>query len=138
MNKSIHKSVLIFTLMLGSGCGSHAKVLNRQQAVQAAEKFIVQNGYTNLPPLPGNTKLAPESLEWTSDRAEMLKERYNTLERKAYGFVAHGKGKPGWTIVFRYKHGSNPRNGRAVTMDLDGQNKRVQHVDFILSKCHKL
>jgi len=39
-------------------------------------------------------------------------------------------------IAFRYRNG-NPENGRAVTMDLDGSNIRIEHKDFILSKVDK-
>ncbi len=66
----------------------------------------------------------------------MLKERHDTLERKAYGVVRERKGgSAGWTVVFRYKHPSDReerRIGRAVTMNLDGSDTRVEHVDFIL------
>jgi hypothetical protein len=138
MNSLIRAILLTLLLLLSSGCKSQAKVLDRQQAVRAAERFIVENGYTDLPPMWDTSKLTLESIEWTSDRKKILKQRHNTLERKAYGLVGNSKGKSGWTIVFRYKNSRNSKTGRAVTMDLDGKNKRVQHVDFILSKCKRL
>ena len=137
MNSYI-RATLLLLLLLSLGCKSQAKVLSRQQAVHAAERFIVENGYTNLPPMSDTSKLTFESIERYSDPKEILELRRNSLERKAYGFVGTGKGKSGWTIVFRYKNLRNSKTGRAVTMDLDGRNKRVQHVDLILRYCRKL
>lgn len=109
--------------------------LTEAQAIEFAEKFIERNGYTNLPPDKEN--LASESIEWESNADEMLKTRHNTLERKAFGVSRGRKGNSaGWTVVFRYK-GSKSKNGRAVTMELDGSKARVEHVDFILAKVDK-
>lgn len=113
--------------------------LTEAQAVELAEKFIARNGYTDLPPDKENLSL--ESIEWESDVDEMLKGRYNTLERKAFG-VSKGRkgGAKGWTVVFRFKDRSDEqtrKNGRAVTMNLDGSKARVEHVDFILAKVEK-
>ncbi len=106
--------------------------LTEAQAIEFAEKFIERNGYTDLP--PDKEKLAYESIEWESNVDEMLKMRHNTLERKAFGISRGRKGNSaGWTVVFKYK-GSKSKNGRAVTMDLDGSIARVEHVDFILAK----
>ncbi len=138
MNTHIRATVLVLLLLLNLGFKSQAKTLSRQQAVRAAEKFIIENGYTNLPPMSDTSKLTLESIEWTSDRKRILKQRHNSLERKAYGFLGNSKGKPGWTIAFRYKNSRNKDAGRAVTMDVDGKNKRMQHVDIFLSKCKKL
>lgn len=138
MNSLIRAAALSLLLLANSSCKSQARSLARAQAVRAAEAFVVANGYTDLPPMSDTSKLSFESIEWSSDRKEILKQRRNSLERKAYGFLSSSRGKPGWTVVFRYKNSRNTRTGRAVTMDLDGKNKRVQHVDFILSKCKKL
>lgn len=112
-----------------------ATELTETQAIEFAEKFIAQNGYTDL--LPDKENLAYESIEWESDVDEMLKTRHNTLERKAFG-ISHGRkgNSVGWTVVFKYK-GSTSKNGRAVTMDLDGSKARVEHVNFILAKVDK-
>ncbi|MBC7797747.1 MAG: hypothetical protein H7Z37_12815 [Pyrinomonadaceae bacterium] len=109
--------------------------LTEQQAIEFAEKFIKRNGYTDLPPDKEN--LAYESIERESNVDEMLKTRHNTLERKAFGISRGRKGNSvGWTVVFKYK-GSKSKNGRAVTVDLDGSKARVEHVDFILAKVDK-
>lgn len=115
------------------------KPLTETEAIEFAEKFIEQNGYTDLP--PDKDKLTKESIEWVSDTDEMLKMRHNTLERKAFG-ISHGRkgDKDGWTVVFKYKAPTDEqsrKNGRAVTMNGDGSKARVEHVDFILDKVDK-
>lgn len=113
--------------------------LTEAQAIEFAEKYIERNGYTDLP--ADKETLDRESIEWDANVDEMLKSRQNTLERKAYGVSNGRKGNiAGWTIVFRYESSSDKetrKNGRAVTMNLDGSNARVEHVDFILAKVEK-
>jgi cell division protein FtsL len=128
-------------LTLLSVVSSHAQKrgLSEAEAVKLAERFIAQNGYTDLS--AEKDKLANESIELEESLEEKLKMRRDTLERKAYGISSGRKGgSPGWTVVFRYKHPSDQQmrsNGRAVTMNLDGSEMRVEHVDFILKKVGK-
>jgi hypothetical protein len=133
--------VAAILLTLLSVVSSHAQKrgLSEAEAVKLAERFIVQNGYTDLP--PEKSKLVNESFELGASIEEKLKLRHDTLERKAYG-ISHGRkgGSAGWTVVFRYKRPSGqqePINGRAVTMNLDGGKMRVEHVGFILEKVDK-
>jgi hypothetical protein len=131
-------AVTILLLLLPVGFYAQEKKLNEAEAVRLAEQFIAQNGYTDLP--PDKSKLAYESIEWESNIDEMLRQRRNTLEPKAYGVVRERKNAPGWTVVFRYKHratGQMRGNGRAVTMNLDGSKMRVEHVDFTLKYVDK-
>jgi hypothetical protein len=138
MNRTSKTLLLVITaLLLFPLTTSYAqkKSLSESEAVRLAEEFIAQNGYTDLPPV--RDKIAHESIEWTSNIDELLKARHNTLERKAYGIVRERKGgASGWTVVFRQKC-RKCTNGRAVTMNLDGSNRRVEHVDFILKKVDK-
>lgn len=113
--------------------------LTEEQAIAFAEKFIAQNGYTDVAPDKDN--LSFESIEWESKIDKMLKSRHDTLERKAFG-VSQGRkgGGTGWTVVFKFKKRSYPqtrKNGRAVTMNLNGSDGCVEHVDFILAKIDK-
>jgi hypothetical protein len=127
------------------------------KAVRIAEDFIVQNGYTDLP--ADKNKITYETVEFAQNLEELLKERANTLERKAYGILYKGSGtkmgKKGWTIVFQYKNLSedyykslskafnkkitkeNYPLGRAVTMDENYQNLIVEHKDFPLQNVDK-
>lgn len=71
----------------------------------------------------------------------MLQKRHDTLEGHAYGVRGCNAREPGWTVVFRYKHPRDRQmrlNGRAVTMNLDGSEPRVEHNDFILRYANKL
>lgn len=110
------------------------------RAVRMAEEFIAQNGYTDLP--PAKDKLSYETVEMASGVDEMLKWRHDTLTRKAYGLVYRGRmgTKGGWTVVFRPQprhSGGKDVWGRAVTMDKDFQNLRVEHKAFPLAKVDK-
>ena len=110
--------------------------LTQSDAVALAEKFIAQNGYTDLP--PDKTKLSYETIEWESSVNLMLQERHDTLERRAYGVRPGRKGgEPGWTVAFYYK-GHPGATGRAVTMNLDGGEPRVEHVEVNLRYVKKL
>jgi len=109
---------------------SISKALTQSEAVQLAETFIIENGYTDLPAT--RAKLAPESMEFYSDDTDaMLLHRHDTLERKAES-VTGGSGA-GWTVVFRYAHQSAEERGRAVTMNSDGSNLTVQHQEVLLT-----
>jgi|SRR6185295_14565437 hypothetical protein len=125
---------VLLVLFVANISYAQKRKLSETEAVKLAEQFIAQNGYTDLPPDKG--KLAYETIEWEGDVDKMLQYRKDTLERKAYGIVRGRKGaSPGWTVVFRYKHPSDReerRIGRAVTMNLNGSDTRVEHVDFIL------
>jgi hypothetical protein len=131
------KTVIATTLLLlavGNVARAQERSLNKTEAVKFAERFIALNGYTDQ--APDKSKLAYETIEWESNVDKMLKVRHDTLEQKAYGIVSGRRGgAAGWTVVFRYKHTPDRRMrriGRAVTMNPDGSDMRVEHVDFIL------
>jgi hypothetical protein len=109
--------------------------LTEVQAVEWAERFIAQNGYTDLP--HDRDHITHEAVEWKSELNQLLKMRHDTLERKAFG-ISRGRkgGQPGWTVVFRYRnpsHGEMNKTARAITMNRDGSDMRVEHIDFILA-----
>ncbi len=127
--------IVLMLLIPAATSFSQPKKLTLAQAVQAAERFIQRNGYTDLAPMKETSKLALESIEWTSDKKRILKQRHNTLERKAYGYARGTRwNKSGWTVVFRHIESdyADPKNGRGVTMDAYGRNMRVEHVDALL------
>jgi cell division protein FtsL len=84
--------VAAILLTLLSVVRSHAQKrgLSETEAVKLAERFIAQNGYTDLP--PEKDKLANESFELAESLEEKLKMRRDTLERKAYGISSGRKG----------------------------------------------
>ncbi len=136
MNQLNLKSFVTAILLLLAAGDSHAQKqkLSNEEAIRLAEQFIAQNGYTDLP--PDMDKLVYGVLERKSNVDRILKGRHDMLERKAYGTVRGRKsGASGWTVVFRYRHPANVqmrRHGRAVTMNSDGSEMRVEHVEFIL------
>jgi hypothetical protein len=115
---------------------NNGEPLDEKMAIAAAEKFIADNGYTDLPPMKDKSGLAHESIEWTNDVDELLQQRHDSLERKAYAITKHGRAGPGWTVGFRYKRGGDIA-GRAVTMDINGGNIRLEHQDVFLQKLDK-
>lgn len=110
-----------------------------QKAVRLAEEFVARNGYTDVPADMEN--LSYESIERARDVEEMLRWRRDSLERRAYGVVYNGKmGGPGWIVAFRPgKRFGNDFDewGRAVTMDRNFENLRVEHKSFPLGKVDK-
>ena len=109
------------------------RVTSEEEVVKIAENFIIENGYTDLPPASDLKKIVFESVEWTDNIEEILKTRRNSLQKKAYGILKGRSGKTeGFTVVFLYVDKSEKKIGRAVTMDLYGTNIRVEHKDIFL------
>lgn len=120
-----------------------------EKAARLAEEFVRQNGYTDAAADENN--LSHETIEFYEDSDDLLKQRRNSLEPKAYGISPGARGnKKGWTVVFRYsgrfrdnfkakdKMVSDPeKGGRAMTMDENFQNLLVEHKDFWLEKVEK-
>jgi hypothetical protein len=105
------------------------------QAGQLAECFVIQNGYTDLPPMADLSKLSYETFNDGPPPEKALELRRNTLERTAWGVAREGAGKDrvwqkdGWTVAFRY-HPNIEGRVRVVTMDAYGQYLRMQHPDY--------
>ena len=92
----------------------------KEKAIRLAEEFIRINGYTKE--VADKEHLSHETVEFVDNVDELLEQRHDSLESKAYGFLPEVKGnKNGWTVVFR--HNKNKvssqdydKIGRAVTM----------------------
>ncbi len=116
--------------------------LEPEEAVYLAECFIIQNGYTDLPPIADKSKLTPENVFSLTDE-EGMKMRYDSLERKAYSYERDNEFFGGsWVIMFRFKphpdvvkfYGEGPKyTGRAVVMDFFGKRVRIQHSNYPLT-----
>lgn len=113
---------------------ARAQTLNQKAAVALAEQFVAENGYTSAKPDRIKQRLDFEAIERAKIRSEMLLQRHNTLQPKAIGAKVGGKGSSaGWSIAFAYSsqvRGSKD-SCRVVTVDADGSNIRVEHVDGI-------
>lgn len=104
--------------------------LTKQEAVSLAEKFVLENGYTNAPPKNIKKKLDNESIEWESDRAKLLKKRYDSLNKKAIGVREGRKNQnSGWSAAFDIADPQYKSICRVVTMNIDGSEIRIEHVD---------
>jgi hypothetical protein len=138
-------SRLAFVMVLALGNVAVAgPPLSQDEAVALAEQFVTDNGYTDLPP-----NLAKVKLEFINDMAArsrkeslaaIVRRRHGELERHAWQVLSGRRHARGWTIVFRFPttaHGGftlsedieSSNRGRAVTMDPDGGNIRMEHVD---------
>src|SRR5262245_53743607 len=98
LNSKLYVALIILPLISGAPAVSQTKKkLTEAEAIQVAEKFIADNGYTDLPPIADETKITYETVERASSTDELLKQRYNTLERRAYGLRYNGQlTRPGW------------------------------------------
>jgi hypothetical protein len=138
MNRIFFVSAICAIVLFTAGSASQTKRrLSEDEVVRKAEAFIIQPGYTDLPPTQDKTKLKAAFDEGTDDASITL--RRNTLLKTAYG-VSRRNGTS-WFVVFRL----NPDNetyllhaidvskrGRAVTMDAYGGNITIQHQDVNL------
>src|SRR5215210_2870112 len=139
-------TTIVLAILIGvtTSTAQVKKELTQAEAIRVAEQFVAENGYTDLPTMRDKTKLSYESID-PFDPDERLKERLDTLERKAYAVARGNVRKYGWTIVFRYNANNEEHRrmnpdyekhskivGRAVTMSADGSNIRMQHQEIYL------
>lgn len=113
-----------FSLPLGSS--EPLNKVSSEVAVELAERFVRENGYTDAPDSVIKSQLDLESIERTNSRSELLKWRRNTLQPKAIGGKATDGG---WGVAFDYV--SHPGSCRVVTMDKDGSQISMKHQDGI-------
>lgn len=97
--------------------------LSQSEATRRAERFIAENGYTDLP--PDRSRMVPEPVVLSSTVDEELEMRRDTLERHADGATG---GADGWVVLFRYKHRDTEWR-RAVVMDAKGGHTHIMHED---------
>jgi hypothetical protein len=121
-------------LVASIGLPTHASEnLTMKAAVELAEKFVADNGYTDLPEPRIKPALDGERIEWRPDRQGQLAERFDTLVARAIGAKAGKKhDSVGWSVAFDYK--AKRRDAgvcRVVTMSSTGTDIRVAHVDGV-------
>ena len=102
-------------------------------AVRCAERFVVEQAYTELPGLTDTSRIVPEGIEWSSSKAEWRSQRHGSLEPGAVGVCTDPKDYP-YTVVFRYR---KVRGARGVTLDTAFGSLRMQHQDFRLDAVEK-
>jgi hypothetical protein len=101
--------------------------LPRAEAIRLAERFVAENGYTDLPVDSDAAKLTLEPIEFASNTKERLEIRRDTLERKAADAYPMGDG---WEVAFRCRRkGPGPESRRGVWVPGTGKPIRIFHQD---------
>jgi hypothetical protein len=130
----VQKIIAGFFMAFACVCAHAAESITIEAAVQIAEEFIANNGYTNAPASKVKAVLDNESIEWTADRRDRIKSRFNTLLPKAIGAKKGRKASSdGWSVAFDSTSGRVPNSCRIVTMNSAGKDIQVEHVDGIRS-----
>jgi len=119
-----HKFICFCCIIFFVGCVNSAsskkeKVTNKE-AIQKAQQFLIEQGYTNLPASINKFKF--EKGEFASDTSKILGYRKNTVNKQAFAAKQHGTSI---TVGFEYINKEN-NIGRAVTMDTMGINIIMQ------------
>lgn len=89
-------------------------------AIEKAQQFLIEQGYTNLPPSVNKFKF--EKGEFATDTSKILSYRKNTVKKQPFEIKQHGASI---TVGFEYINKEN-NIGRAVTMDTLGINIIMQ------------
>ncbi len=135
-------ATFLFTVGAARAQNAPPKVgLTLPEAVRRAEAFIVQNGYTNTPPLADHTKIV---LEWTNryywnlkpdktwDYDKILAHRKGSMEPAACAwkrFKATQYSQALWLIVFRTPRSKTNGKGRGVWVSESGDDVHMLHED---------
>jgi len=111
---------LIFFVRCASSKPSKKNRIGAEMALQKAQEFIIEQGYTDLPASINKFKF--EKGEFASDTSKILSYRKNTLYKPPFGIKQHSGSI---TVGFEYFNKEN-NIGRAVTMDTLGVNIIMQ------------
>jgi hypothetical protein len=128
--------------------------LTREQcaAIQIAEQFVLENGYTSAPATADSSRMVWELGEGPDQIDVVRRSRHDSLKTHAYGVYSGGPEDPlAWTVTFEYtdrmiEHtdgmdsfatpykGKGPA-GRAVVVKVDAGRPWacIQHMDLILT-----
>lgn len=111
---------LVFFVRCASSTSTKNDRIGAEAAIQKAQAFIVEQGYTDLPASINKFKF--EKGEFATDTLKILSYRKNTLYKRPFGIKQHGASI---TVGFEYFNKEN-NIGRAVTMDTLGVNTIMQ------------
>lgn len=131
--------LLLMIAMIGFyACASGEKqskeprAINEQEAIELAEKYLYEKGYTNE--IPSDLTFENANLgtdEFATSLEGVIKLRRNTLEPKALEARMYKK-KTMWAVGFEYIN-KEDNIGRCVSMDTLGQNIKVLEGQLELS-----
>lgn len=124
------KTWLMLCFCCWVACSSEApenkvKMISASEAIQIAEKYVAEQGYTKQEIDGSKTTIRFEEGEYASDTTDIVKMRHNTLEAEAAGARAYGPDNKSWVVGFNY---INPENNivRGIIMDSLGRNVQVK------------
>jgi hypothetical protein len=109
--------------------------LNEKEAIILAERFVIENGYTNLPADTNKIKL--ESLSFLKRKQTLtgiLNERRNTLKKevKSSFYFNDSDSSKGWMILFEYQN--TPDVFRVVKVSAIDRRMIMMHTDMVVTK----
>jgi len=147
MKNQLFKSLILLTSccsiwLLTSFCSTQAPV-NQEQALLAAQQFVIDNGYTNLAGDP--SKISYELMEGDESVEAIYKRRKNSLHPIAYYFA---ESKTEWSFGFlstkvkveqlRADDWKTDLAGRVVIVSKSTGEVRMAHKDPLFSHFTKL
>lgn len=134
LNFSLKSFVLFACFLIACNTNVENKaltVINQDKAVQIAETFVAQQGYTQQKTNITIEEAILEKEEYASNIENLLKIRYNVLKPKAYKARPFNN-KTQWAVAFEFVEPSEEDQCRYVVMDTLGQNIYMNHIPTFL------
>jgi len=107
--------------------------LTKEEAIDIAEKFVAEQGYTAQTEPVNLHKILFEPGEFATDTAELVKMRHNMIKSPAYGAKLYKK-KTAWCVGFELTI-DDENKGKWVGMDTAGKfvimNKDLMKLDWL-------
>jgi hypothetical protein len=125
---------IIFFLLLGvNSVAQSRKKLTEAEVAQRFEQFVIDNGYTDLPPSKDKSKIVPEPVWGRTDDASVAR-RQDTLERKPLRIRRGGRIRNGWVAFFIPKHRTHQNVVQLIYMDAYGRKMFIEHQTIYLDE----
>ena len=125
-------ATIFFLLLSVNSVGQTRKKLTQAEAARRFEEFVIENGFTDLPPTTDKSKLRPDPMFGIT--AFSMGLRRNSLERKpAKLWKGNRFYRNGWAAFFLAKNSDQPRVGNLIYMDAYGKRIYIEHQTFHLS-----
>ena len=119
MGKILWTLIPIFSM----SCGTAR--LSKSEAIELAEKYVLEQGYTDKEIVIDSTQLDLDLFENRANKNGVLKLRHNTLEPAA---SFSSKGLRRWTVGFRNVRDTT--RFRVVVIPRNGKKIRMEHQDL--------
>jgi hypothetical protein len=123
-----HALLVIASLIIA--CPATSAELSKSQALDLAELFILENGFTDASANEVKSALESKGIAWTDESQNKLIHHVFTVQPKAIGIKPwYPWAGEGWSVAFlRTKADpSTEYNCRVVTMKRDGSDIQIMH-----------